>query len=194
MKKRAVYMYPVGSGEFVAAHAKWRKSRNRKPSMSYAGIIDPEKALAIAIKDVEAHESEKETIRLLKNPMLQCLARVIREIEEQFGYWNQKVMKEANVELGLEFVSAKRVSEDKWIVQVMGNTWTKRRAENIFTVTWMSSTCPAHFHLFERGRHAFGMGVGDLYCGVVEPNSRSLAKEFAIYSHKLQIPGVLSRL
>lgn len=51
MKKRQVHVSPIGSIQFIITHAKWQKGRGRRPSMPYKGILDPEKALEIAIKD-----------------------------------------------------------------------------------------------------------------------------------------------
>lgn len=51
MKKSQVYTHPFGSAEFVLAHAKWRASRNRRPSMPFNGERNPEKALEMATVD-----------------------------------------------------------------------------------------------------------------------------------------------
>ncbi|MFA6938799.1 MAG: hypothetical protein WC229_00835 [Candidatus Paceibacterota bacterium] len=48
MKKQFQELYPW-SAEYVIAHAKWHKSRGRRPSVQYRGIRNPEKALALAI-------------------------------------------------------------------------------------------------------------------------------------------------
>lgn len=40
--------YPVGSAEYVIAHARYQQSRKRNPSMSFMGIKDPRKALDFA--------------------------------------------------------------------------------------------------------------------------------------------------
>gem|GEM_PF-2020224 len=37
------------SAEHVIAHAKWQRSRGRRPSMTYRGVRNPERALALAI-------------------------------------------------------------------------------------------------------------------------------------------------
>jgi hypothetical protein len=49
MKKSIFTMLVPGSPEYVVAHAKWKKSRGRMPSMAYRGIRNPEKALALAV-------------------------------------------------------------------------------------------------------------------------------------------------
>ncbi|MCD4761613.1 hypothetical protein K8R32_01510, partial [bacterium] len=51
MKKSKVYESIIGSAHFIIAHAKWQKKRGRRPSISYKRIRNPEKALAIAMKD-----------------------------------------------------------------------------------------------------------------------------------------------
>jgi hypothetical protein len=52
MSKKKMHDYEVGSAAFVVAHAQWKKSRGRGPSMSYLGIKNPRKALALALKEI----------------------------------------------------------------------------------------------------------------------------------------------
>lgn len=51
MKKRDVYVFPVGSPEFILAHARYKESRGKRPSMSYNRERNPEKALEMATVD-----------------------------------------------------------------------------------------------------------------------------------------------
>lgn len=48
MKKSALSQYVQGSAEAVVAHAQWRRSRGRAPSMSFVGERNPRKALFAA--------------------------------------------------------------------------------------------------------------------------------------------------
>lgn len=45
-----------GSAEFVVAHARLRRSRGRRPSMSYLGQRNPREALALAERTIEQHQ------------------------------------------------------------------------------------------------------------------------------------------
>lgn len=45
MKKSIVRVHPVGSAEYVVAHARWQRSRGRKPSLPFLSCRDPRKAL-----------------------------------------------------------------------------------------------------------------------------------------------------
>lgn len=49
MKKDKIAQFYQWSAEFVVAHGLWRKSRGRRPSMSYMGERNPEKAIERAI-------------------------------------------------------------------------------------------------------------------------------------------------
>lgn len=40
------------TAEFVVAHAKWQKSRGRKPSESYKKELNPAKALKLALEEL----------------------------------------------------------------------------------------------------------------------------------------------
>jgi len=48
MKKPALSQFKKGSAELVVAHARWRRSRRRRPSMFFVGEKNPRKALQIA--------------------------------------------------------------------------------------------------------------------------------------------------
>lgn len=50
----------LNGADLVVAHAKWRKSRGKQPSMPYHGIGDPRKALALAkiFQGIEAYLTE----------------------------------------------------------------------------------------------------------------------------------------
>ncbi len=48
MKKSILSQHAKGSAEEVVAHAKWRRSRGRNPSMSFVGERNPRKALSAA--------------------------------------------------------------------------------------------------------------------------------------------------
>lgn len=48
MKKSNVRLHPVGSAEYVVTHARWQRSRGRKPSVSFIHLRDPRKALKFA--------------------------------------------------------------------------------------------------------------------------------------------------
>jgi len=50
MKKAEITQFYPWSAEYVVAHALWRKSRGRRPSMSYRGERNPRKALCLAIR------------------------------------------------------------------------------------------------------------------------------------------------
>lgn len=52
MKKGNVVKFAPGTPEYVIGHARWQKSRNRQPSVSYRGEYNPKKALALAIQDI----------------------------------------------------------------------------------------------------------------------------------------------
>ncbi len=49
MKKSQIAKFYPWSAEYVVVHAKCRKGRGRRPSMSYRGVRNPEKALALAV-------------------------------------------------------------------------------------------------------------------------------------------------
>ena len=48
MRKSVISKHTQGSAEEVVAHAKWRHSRGRNPSMSFVGERNPRKALSLA--------------------------------------------------------------------------------------------------------------------------------------------------
>jgi len=48
VKKSQLNKLQPGSAAYVIAHAKWAKSRGRRPSMSYRGILNPLEALLLA--------------------------------------------------------------------------------------------------------------------------------------------------
>ena len=48
MKKADVLKYAPGTAEYVVMQAKWQKSRGRRPSATFCGILNPKKALAFA--------------------------------------------------------------------------------------------------------------------------------------------------
>lgn len=52
MKKRQLDEYTQGTAAYVVAHAKWQKSRGRRPSMCYRGVRNPEVALLVAQYEV----------------------------------------------------------------------------------------------------------------------------------------------
>lgn len=47
-KKKLLAGLAIGSPERVAAHARWQKSRGRRPSMGYRGVGNPRMALVLA--------------------------------------------------------------------------------------------------------------------------------------------------
>jgi len=59
MKKSIAKGYQPFSAEYVVAHAKWKKSRGRQPSMSYKGERNPHKALALALIDLRGRKHER---------------------------------------------------------------------------------------------------------------------------------------
>lgn len=48
MRKADVNRHQPGTAEYVVAHARWQKSRGRKPSISFCNFNNPHKALAFA--------------------------------------------------------------------------------------------------------------------------------------------------
>jgi hypothetical protein len=139
-----------------------------------------------------ANEQRQNVIKYLKAPMLECLARVVSELKEQFTALNKEVIDKAGIDLHLELVAIEQCSEDKWTVVVNSNTWMKTRKENFFSITWMSGTCPSYFLLFQRGRAAWTGKQVDIFSGAVLPHSGFVAKNIAIYSFGQQTQGVLS--
>lgn len=49
MKRSSFAMLFPWSAEYVISHARWQKSRGRRPSASYRGVCNPAKALALAV-------------------------------------------------------------------------------------------------------------------------------------------------
>lgn len=64
MKKPDFQKYQPGTPEYVLAHAQWRKSRGRKPSMSLGNVRDPRKALKAACRHLPSRQTMLE--RLLR--------------------------------------------------------------------------------------------------------------------------------
>jgi hypothetical protein len=54
MKKSVLLQFGQGSAEEVIAHAMWQRSRGRRPSMSFVGEKNPQKALNVAKAVVDA--------------------------------------------------------------------------------------------------------------------------------------------
>ena len=50
MKKAGLSVYPLGTANYVIAHARYQRSRGRKPSMSFMTERNPAKALRMAEK------------------------------------------------------------------------------------------------------------------------------------------------
>lgn len=136
----------------------------------------------------------KEDNEILRVPMLKCLARIIEELTEGLQRVNQSVEEKTEEKLNLEAVSITKKAEDDFRIKIRGTAFTRRTVEEEFQVLWMGNTCPTHFHLLQWDRVAFGPGCAFIYRGVIEASSEVLAREIAIYTHHLQIPGVLSRL
>ncbi|MFH0857159.1 MAG: hypothetical protein V1848_00215 [Candidatus Magasanikbacteria bacterium] len=59
MKKSAFSQQEQGSAEQVVAHATWRRSRGRNPSMSFVGERNPRKALSLANSVIRAARHTK---------------------------------------------------------------------------------------------------------------------------------------
>lgn len=128
----------------------------------------------------------------LKVPMLECLVRIISELEEKFEYWNKLVMTTKGIDLDLKLISAYEADQGRWVVEVEGSEWIKGdKIRKVFTVIWRSDTCPAHFHILEKGRSAWENNLTDLYRGLIEPTSSKLAKKIATLTHGRQIPPIL---
>lgn len=70
--KKSFRKFPVGSAEYVLAHAAWRRSRGRKPSMGYLTERNPTKALKLAKLMSGAHKNEvfKDQICQIVGPVL----------------------------------------------------------------------------------------------------------------------------
>ena len=130
---------------------------------------------------------------ILRIPMLQCLKRITEELAEKLQDVNRCVEEKTDTKLNLEVISITQRKEDDFRIKVKGVAFTGRVTEEEFQVLWWSHTCPAHFHLQQWGRVAFGRGYNFVYCGVIEARSEILAREIGIYTHHLQIPGILSR-
>ncbi len=130
---------------------------------------------------------------ILRVPMLQCLKRIMGEIEEKFQAINKLVEEKTLKKLNLELVSITQKAEDDFRIKVRGISHAGRMVDEEFQVLWWSNICPAYFHLLQWGSVAFGPGYNFIYCGVIDAWSEALAMEIAIRTHHLQIPGILSR-
>lgn len=131
----------------------------------------------------------------LKAPMLQCLKRITMELAERLCEINSSVEEKSGIGLGMGIVYVEEKSEDDFRIKVKGNTHSGRVTEELFQVSWKDHTCPTYFHLQRWERGSLGQQGYDFhYCGMVKPSSNDLAKEIAIYTHHMQISGVLSRL
>jgi hypothetical protein len=62
MKKDRLNEFGKETPQYVIAHAQWRKSRGRRPTLSFRGICNPRKALALA-KAVLAAEPRRDEYR-----------------------------------------------------------------------------------------------------------------------------------
>ncbi|KKP94606.1 MAG: hypothetical protein US25_C0028G0003 [Candidatus Moranbacteria bacterium GW2011_GWE1_36_7] len=135
----------------------------------------------------------KDSGEILREPMLQCLKRITEELAERLQEVNRFVEEKTSKKLNLEVISIVQKTETDYRIRVRGISHTGRMVEEEFQILWWSHTCPAHFHLHQWGRVAFGPGYNFIYCGVIDAWSKILAREIGIYTHHLQIPGVLSR-
>ncbi|MDD5464096.1 MAG: hypothetical protein PHP62_03025 [Candidatus Moranbacteria bacterium] len=135
----------------------------------------------------------KEDGEILRVPMLQCLKRITEELGDKLKDVNRLVEEKSDKKLNLAVVSVIQKAEDDFRIKVRGISHTGKMVEEEFQVLWRSYTCPAHFHLLQWGRVAFGPGYNFIYCGVISARSEILAREIGIYTHHLQIPGILSR-
>lgn len=135
-------------------------------------------------------ENNGETLR---EPMLECLKRVTEELAEKLEELNKLVKEKTGKDLKLEILSVVQHAADDYRIKVRGIAFTSKTTEEEFQVKWMSDTCPSSIHLLQWRMVAFGRGRNFIYCGVVDATSEALAKEIAIYTHHMQIPGVLSR-
>ncbi len=188
MKKRDVNKYPVGSPEYVVAHFKWRESRGKKnPSTRYDWFKNPRQSLKIAKRLVETNKH-------LKGPMLQCLSRIIEELDTQLHFWNKTVEEKTGKNLGLRITDKQKISKNEWILKVEGITHADNPTEELFKIVWWNHTCPTSFHLFQWGEISLSYTRDFIYSGVIQPHSNFIAKEIAIFTHHLQIPNILSRI
>lgn len=135
----------------------------------------------------------KEAGEILGVPMLQCLKRITEELADKLRDLSGFVKERTGKNLNLELVSIVQNAENDFRIKVRGITHSGRMTEEEFQVLWLNHVCPAYFHLYQRDRVPFDIGYAFVYCGVIEANSEILAKEIAIYTHHLQIPGILSR-
>lgn len=187
MRKRDVDKFPPGSPEYVVAHAKWRRSRGRNmPSMRYSGSSNPKQSL-------ETAEEIARVNKYLRAPMLQCLARVMGEIDGELRTWNKFVEFATGKKLEMELVHTHRLSDEEWLLKVRGNSHTGKPNETEFKIVWWNHTCAANFHLFQWKRIWMG-GMDYVYSGVIKTNPTLIAQELAIFTHGMQIPKILSRV
>lgn len=136
----------------------------------------------------------KESLEILRVPMLVCLKRVIGELADKLQGINELVEKRTGQKLDLKIVSVDQIKKEDFRIKVSGITTSKRETEEEFQVLWWSNTCPTYFHLLQRDRIAYSCGHEFIYRGLVDARSEILGREVAIWTHRMQIPGVLSRV
>jgi hypothetical protein len=98
--------------DFVIAHARWRNSRKRRPSMAYKGELNPRKALELAFEDVDEHS------KITHNVVFRTIVGTHRGVitwtafrnKKYFDKWYDKKMK-FWYEIVIEGVSRDRAVE-----------------------------------------------------------------------------------
>jgi len=93
MTKRDVKQFPFGSPQYVVAHAKWRGQRGKRPSMAFADIGNPAKALSAAKACLERslklsirgwwHELRRTKLPVFAKEALAQAIRVFRQKAEE---------------------------------------------------------------------------------------------------------------
>lgn len=121
------------------------------------------------------------------------LERMLEELPAALEVINKKVEASTGKKLGLQVISIIGNPEDDYRIKVSGMTSSNGYVTEEFQVMWKEDTCPNYFHLFQWNQLPFMGGNDFIFNCLVEPSSQSLAKEVAIFTHHMQIPGVLSR-
>lgn len=88
MKKSQFAQLRPQSAEFVVAHGLWRKNRGRRPSMSYMGECNPEKALKLAIVMIKDVKYAKEHARLFYRYVINQKAKFeekMNSLDKKYG-------------------------------------------------------------------------------------------------------------
>lgn len=107
MTKIEALAYPDGSAERVIAHALYQKSRGRKPSMAYRGILNPIAALKAARESQTTQETTglpstantSQKIILVWNELQKVPATIYGNAHFGEGKFRIQACKNPNIEL-----------------------------------------------------------------------------------------------